>query len=284
MRSECVHDLLVSASECLRIAGIDTPTLDSAVLLSHATGLSRTQLTAHPEAIPTRSQHDLFLRSVEARAKRTPLAYIIGHWGFYGLEFEVGPAVLIPRPDTETLVETAIGLLEGKPCTAADIGVGSGAIAVALAVSLPEARVYGTDASEDALEIAARNAERHGVGHKVRLSRGDLFDSLEVADLDAVVSNPPYIPSGDIPHLQPEVALYEPRGALDGGPDGLDYYRRIVPDARGHLRPGGSLLVEVGAGQSPEVLGLFREHGYTEVRSVKDLAGIERVVQGRIQG
>jgi len=277
-----VHNLLSQASRCLQQAGIETPRLDAEVLLARATDSSRTALIAHPETVPAEEQAEQFQRWVELRTERMPLAYIIGSREFYGLEFEVGPAVLVPRPETEILVETAIGLLRDRPCTVADLGVGSGAIAVALAVSLPEAHVYGTDCSQEALEIAARNAEKHGVGPRIHLRHGDLLQPLEGLQFDAVVSNPPYIRSDEIPLLQPEIALYEPREALDGGPDGLDYYRRIVPGAGAYLRPGRWLLVELGIGQSPEVRRMFRENGYIDVRAVNDYAGIERVVLGHV--
>lgn len=280
MLSETVKDLLNKASERLLQSGIDTPRLDAEVLLARATASSRTELIAHPEAVPPAGQTAQFHGWVEKRSERVPLAYIIGSREFFGLELEVTPAVLVPRPDTETLVETAIGLLRGRPCVIADLGVGSGAIAVALAVSLPEAHVYGTDCSEEALEIARRNADRHGVGRRVHLRHGDLLGPLDGLDFDAILSNPPYVRSDEITHLQPEIALFEPRGALDGGPDGLDYYRRIVPDSRDFLRPGGWLAVEIGIGQSAEVCNLFRENGYIEVHAVKDLAGIERVALG----
>ncbi len=277
-----VRELLNEASERLRESGVDTPRLDAEVLLARAADSSRTALIAHPEAVPTAEQTARFREWVELRAKRMPLAYIIGSREFYGLEFEVTPAVLIPRPETEILVEATVDLLKGRPSVIADLGVGSGAIAVALAVALPDAHVYGADCSEPALEVARRNADRHGVGKRVHLRHGDLLEPLDGLDFDAVVSNPPYIRSEEIAGLQPEVALYEPRGALDGGPDGLDYYRRIVPDARAFLRSDGWLLVEIGAGQSSDVCALFRENGYTDVRAVKDLAAIDRVVLGRL--
>lgn len=282
MRSPCIHDLLSEASSRLLNAGVETPLLDAEVLLSRAADLSRTQLVAHPEAVPTLPQSDRFCQWIDLRAARMPLAYIIGSREFFGLEFEVSPAVLVPRAETEILVERTIELLHDKPCTIADLGVGSGAIAVSLAVSLREAHIYGTDCSGEALEIAHRNAEKHGVGQRVHLRHGDLLEPLDGPDFDAVVSNPPYVPSAEIPNLQPEVALHEPHGALDGGPDGLDYYRRIVPGARLYLRQGGWLLVEIGAGQSAEVCAMFCEAGYIDVRAVPDLAGIERVVMGRM--
>lgn len=277
-----IHDLLDKASQKLAQSGIDTPRLEAEVLLAHATQSSRTALIAHPEAAPAEEQTARFLEWIELRARRMPLAYIIGSRGFYGLDFEVTPAVLIPRPETEVLVETTIRLLGDEPCVIADLGVGSGAIAVSLAVSLPDAHLYCTDTSREALDIARRNADKHGVGERIHLREGNLLEPLDGLSFDAIVSNPPYIRSGEIDLLQPEIALYEPRGALDGGRDGLDLFRRIVPESPGYLKLEGLLLVEVGMKQSAEVCALFRENGYLDVQVMNDYAGIERVVVGRL--
>jgi len=280
--SPAVRDLLREAVERLSSAGVDSPTLDAELMLARAVDTSRTVLLTHPEAVPDDGPLAQFAEFVRLRAKRMPLAYILGRKEFHGIDFEVAPAVLIPRPETEILVDAALEVLrETSGPTLADLGVGSGAIAVSLAVCLPDAHVFGTESSSAALELAGRNVERHGVGDRVELRLGDLFDPLRGLSFHAIVSNPPYIPTAEIPTLQPEIARYEPRGALDGGPDGLDYYRRIVPDALAFLRPSGVLLVEVGAGQSPEVCSLFRGQGYTGVQAVRDYSGIERVVIGR---
>lgn len=277
-----VRDLLDQASKCLAESGVDTPRLNAEVLLAHATESSRTVLIAHPEVVPTEDQTALFRQWIELRAKRMPLAYIIGSRGFYGLEFEVKPGVLVPRPETETLVDTTIRLIGDEPCVIADLGVGSGAIAVSLAVTLPEAHLYCTDTSREALEIARRNAEKNGVGDRVHLREGNLLEPLDGLSFDAIVSNPPYIRSREIDLLQPEIALYEPRAALDGGRDGLDYFRRIVPESPGYLKLDGFLLVEVGMTQSEEVCALFRENGYLDVEVMNDYAGIERVIVGHV--
>jgi release factor glutamine methyltransferase len=282
VRNETIHDLLKKASRRLAESGVDTPRLNAEVLLAHATESSRSTLIAHPEVVPTEEQTALFREWIELRAKRMPLAYIYGSRGFYGLEFEVTPAVLIPRPETETLVETTIRLLGDKPCKIADLGVGSGAIAVSLAVWLPEAHLYCTDTSHEALEIARRNAEKNGVGDRIHLREGNLLEPLDDLSFDAIVSNPPYILSREIDLLQPEIALYEPRAALNGGPDGLDYFRRIVPESPGYLKLDGFLLVEVGMRQSGEVCALFQENGYLDVQVMNDYAGIERVIVGHV--
>ncbi|HTP66837.1 MAG TPA: peptide chain release factor N(5)-glutamine methyltransferase [Geobacteraceae bacterium] len=259
--------------------GVENARLESEWLLSAALGLDRVGLyvnfdrpLAEPELAACRGM-------VARRARREPLQYILGTQEFVGLEFEVNPAVLIPRHDTETLVEEAAkrGENAGKVL---DIGVGSGCIAVALARRLPGAAVFGVEPSAAALELAARNCAKHGVA--VNLFEGSLFEPFGDTRFDLIVSNPPYIPSGDIDGLQPEVRDYEPREALDGGADGLDFYRRIIPAAPDYLEKGGWLLFEVGIGQADEVVGLFKSAGcFTELSTARDPAGIERVVGGR---
>lgn len=276
-----VEQLLREAVEKLREAGADTPLLDAEVMLSRILACSRTQLLAHPETRPPREAVEWFAQSVSRRSQHEPLAYIVGEREFYGICFEVTPAVLIPRAETEILVETAITILRGvdHPIVA-DVGVGSGAVAVSIAKSVPEVVVYATESSEAALEVAERNANRAGVRDRVQLLKGDLLEPLAGCSFDLIVSNPPYVPSAEIDRLEPEIAKYEPRQALDGGPDGLDYYRRLAPDAPEYLKVGGVLAVEVGAGQSPAVEKLFQANGFQDVRSVRDYSGIERVVLG----
>lgn len=282
MGDSTVHDLLSDAVALLIKSGVDTPALDAELLLAETVGLSRTFVIAHPEYVPSGEHQVRFLELLNRRSERMPLAYILRRREFYGLEFEVGPGVLVPRPETERLVETAVAVLSGAQRAIADIGVGSGAIAVCLAVSLPNAQVYGTDTTQVSLDMARRNAERHRVADRVHLGLGDLFQPLKGLRFDAVVSNPPYIPSADIAGLQPEISLYEPKDALDGGRDGLDYYRRIIPSARTFLQPGGWLLVEVGSNQAKDVCEMFRESGYEELQVVNDYAGLERVVLGHM--
>jgi len=240
-------------------------------------------LIAHPEVVPTEDQIALFRQWIELRAKRVPLAYIYGSRGFYGLEFEVTPAVLIPRPETEVLVETTIRLLGDKPCVVADLGVGSGAIAVSLAVSLPEAQLYCTDTSREALDVARRNAQKHGVGDRIHLREGNLLEPLDDLSFHAIVSNPPYVRSGDVDTLPAEVRDFEPRAALDGGPDGLDSLRAIAQDGPEFLAPGGALLLEVGDGQAPGVEEMLRGR-LVRVETHRDYAGRARIVTGRKDG
>ncbi len=220
-----------------------------------------------------------FRAMVSRRAKREPLQYILGSQEFMGFEFDVSPAVLVPRHDTETLAKEAT-----MRCPHArrilDIGVGSGCVAVALGKVLPQAEVFGVDTSSEALEIAQGNAARNGA--VVKLLLGSLFEPLKGLTFDLIVSNPPYIPSGDIAVLQPEVRDFEPREALDGGIDGLDFYRSIIPTAPNYLNSSGWLLFEVGIDQAPQVLQLFENEGcYDSLFTARDAGGIERVVGGK---
>lgn len=215
---------------------------------------------------------------LESRASRYPLAYIIGEKEFFGLAFVVSSAVLVPRPETEILVEECLKRL-GDGSLIADVGTGSGAIAVAVAVNLPNAKVYATDSSEEALKVARANVEKHGVADRVCIVGGDLLEPLIETGLefDAIVSNPPYIPTGAIESLESEVRQ-EPIQALDGGTDGLDAYRRLFPQAALLAK---MVAVEIGIEQADPVTQIAREAGWAHVEVVRDLAGIERVVIAR---
>jgi release factor glutamine methyltransferase len=246
---------------------------------------SRLDIIAHPERFLTEAEQAEYSALVEKRASRYPLAYILGRKEFYGVELEVRPGVLVPRPETEILVEECLKRLKAddgnsKHHIVADIGVGSGAIAVAMAINLHYAEVYATETSPTALEVARLNIEKHKLSRKVRLLEGDLCKPLRHmgAVFDAIISNPPYIPTGEIENLQPEVKLYEPREALDGGADGLDVYRKLIPDARELLKEGAFLAVEIGIGQAEAVIMMSKSAGYRRWEVVPDLAGIERVV------
>lgn len=280
-QSPTARQLLQTVASRLRESGVDTPILDAEVMFAEASGKPRTYPIAHPEYQPPHEVIERFNDWIERRACREPLAYIIGKREFFGIDFEVTPDVLIPRQETEVLVETAVNVLSGICApVVADIGLGSGAIAVSIAKSVPDAVVYGTELSTSALEIARRNAERAGVDSQTHFLEGDLFEPLAGLRFDLIASNPPYIPSDEIDHLQPEVSKFEPRRALDGGPDGLDYYRLITKRAPEYLKPGGILAVEVGAGEAAMVEELFSVNGFSDVRSIFDYGGIERVVIG----
>jgi len=260
--------------------GVENARLESEWLLCAATGLDRVGLYVNYEKPLSDSELKSCREMVARRALREPLQYILGTQEFCGLDFEVNPAVLIPRHDTEVLVAEAL-----KKCGSAlkilDVGVGSGCIAVALARALPAATIWGVDSSPAALEVARRNAQRHGAA--VHLLPGSLFETLPDERFDLIVSNPPYIPTADIAALQPEVRDYEPHDALDGGPDGLDCYRALVPQSLGHLAPGGWLMVEVGIGQAAHVKEIFSQSGrFTELFIAPDPSGTGRVVGGKI--
>lgn len=272
-------ELLRHASNSLREAGVETPILDAELLLCKASGLTRTQLLTHPEYQPTEDIAKVFAEWVQRRTQREPLPYITGEREFYGVIFHVTPAVLIPRQETEFLVEAAIHALRMKRApNVIDIGLGSGAIAVTIALNIPEATIYGTDTSMPALEVATANAERLHVADRTIFRVGDLFEPFSDLTFDLVVSNPPYIPSSDIPTLQQEVKNFEPHSALDGGPDGLECYRRLIKQSTERLCPFGVLAVEVGIGEAQDVMRLCEENGFSGIRSIKDYSGIDRVV------
>jgi release factor glutamine methyltransferase len=258
---------------------VDNARLEAEWMLCAALSLDRVGLYVNFDKPLTDAELAGFRGMVARRAKREPLQYILGSQEFRGLDFRVAPGVLIPRHDTETLVEEAVR--RAKPAAAVlDIGVGSGCIAIALAKELPDADVMGVDASSAALELARDNADRNGV--RVTLFEGSLFEPFPGRRFDLIVSNPPYIPTADLETLQPEVREYEPRSALDGGPNGLLFYRLIVPAATEHLNPGGWLLFEVGIGQAGDVTAILAQHGFTEFFTARDPGGIERVVGGRL--
>jgi release factor glutamine methyltransferase len=259
--------------------GVDNARLESEWMLAAITGHDRVGLYVNFDQPLTDAELANYRSMVARRAKREPLQYILGTQEFYGVEFEVSPAVLIPRHDTEVLVMEALQLAP-QAKTVLDIGVGSGCIALALARSLPEADVCGVEKSPEALKLAQRNAENLGV--RVTLCEGSLFEPFLGQRFDLVVSNPPYIPTADLAGLQPEVRDYEPLGALDGGADGLDFYRAIIASAPQHLNPGGWLMVEVGIDQSMAVSELFAATGFTEIFIARDPQQIERVVGGKI--
>lgn len=259
--------------------GVENARLEAEWLLSAALGLDRVGLYVNFEKPLLPDELARIRGLVVRRAKREPLQYILGTQEFMGLEFRVDPAVLIPRHDTETLVQEAVNRA-GDAQRVLDIGAGSGCIAVTLAKLMPEAEVAAVDCSDTALNVARDNAARNGV--TVRFVSGSLFEPFGGKRFDLIASNPPYIPTADLAGLQPEVRDYEPKGALDGGADGLDFYRLLVPAAPEHLTPGGWLMVEVGIGQAKAVQEMFTVAKFCEIFTVRDPGGIERVVGGRV--
>lgn len=278
-----VREALGSAVDALRAAGVEDPRLDAELLLAEATGWSRAALVAEPGAEVPPAAGRSFGEMVRRRLRREPVAYILGRKGFRGIELAVDRRVLIPRPETELLVELA---REVEPDRVLDVGTGSGAIALAVADELPGCEVTATDTSTGALEVARSNAERLGLADRVRFLEGTL---PEGEDFDLVIANLPYVAERDWPSLQPEVTQWEPHEALLAGPDGLDAYRAFVPGCARHLhryseQMTGALAVEVGEGQALAVAELMTEAGFGEVEIRPDLAGIERVVVGRAGG
>lgn len=259
--------------------GVENPRLDAEVLLSHILGKDRLYLYVHFDQPLEGRELAAFREAVKKRAARLPIAYIIGVKEFMGLDFQVTPAVLIPRPDTEILVEKALKLLEGTDNpTILDIGTGSGAICISMLVNLPSAKAVTVDISSEAIEVAKGNAEKHEVTKRLIFCQGDLFKPVQGQVFTAILSNPPYIPEADIKGLTPEVRK-EPNLALDGGADGLDFYRRIILEGRNYLAPDGFIAMEVGIGQARQVAELAEQSGFFTVSDiVTDYGGIERVV------
>lgn len=270
------------ASEQLRQAGKENARFEAELLLRSALGEDRARFFTTLDAEVDADTLARFRQWLDLRVSGVPLQHIVGRQEFMGLEFRVTPAVLIPRPDTEIAVETVLEIIGHMEAPlVADIATGSGAIAVALAHHVPRVRVWATDISSQALAVAQENAQRHLVDERIVFLQGSWGVPLQALGVafDCIVSNPPYIASGEIESLAIEVQK-EPWLALDGGPDGLDCYRALVPQARELLRSGGSLVLEVGQGQAPAVSDLLAQHGFSPINTRRDLAGIERVVYG----
>jgi release factor glutamine methyltransferase len=260
---------------------IDSARLEAELLLAATLDLDRVGLYVNFERPLDAAELSAFRERVQRRARREPIQYILGETEFWSLNFNVGPEVLVPRADTEVLVEESLARIEGS-ARVLDVGTGSGAIAIALAHEKPEILVTALDCSEPALDVACNNAQRNGVADRVTCLLGDLA-SLPTGPFEMVISNPPYIPSGDWQTLMPEVRDYEPRLALDGGDDGLQAYRQLTVQAGQVLVPGGWLLVEVGLGQAADVSVLFKAAGLVEIGQRDDYAGIPRVVMGKVK-
>jgi release factor glutamine methyltransferase len=264
--------------------GIAQPRTDAEVLLAHVLKTERIQLYLHYDQPLQPRELTQYREAVRRRAAREPVQYITGRQEFWSLELEVTPAVLIPRPETEILVEKALALLDQRGAVAPwvlDLGTGSGAIAIALTHERPTLRVIATDVCMTALAVARRNAERHGVAERVQLAAMDLGSALSPAraSFDVIVSNPPYIASSELPGLAAEIRNFEPRNALEGGSQGLAVIHRIVDQAHVHLRPSGSLLVEIGQEQAaPLKEQLVTNRHYDGVEFFDDYAGIQRVL------
>jgi release factor glutamine methyltransferase len=275
---------LASTATRLTRAGVEPALREAEWLLLYILDTTRAVLYSRSDRELTDSQARLLSTAVSRRCARVPLQHILGDTEFYGLRFMVSPGVLIPRPETETLVENVVDEFKQRDHPSIlDVGTGSGAIAIAVAGSLPSATCVATDLSREALSVAASNVRLNGVSDRVRLVRADLLSAFRPGrPFDALVSNPPYIASGDIPGLQPEVRDHDPLLALDGGPDGYRFYRTLLPKATHMIRAGGLLALEIGDGQGDTVAAMVQDTGaFSDVRVLPDLSSHDRVVLAR---
>jgi len=278
------------SAEFLGKKSVESPRLQAELLLAHVLKLPRMKLYLNFERALTDAETNSFRELVKRRAQREPLQHIIGSTSFCGLEIAVNRSVLVPRPETELLAELGWQFLlestlqcvpareqpEGWTPTALDFGTGSGCIAIALAVKVPDARIVALDVSPEALEMAKQNAARHNVANRVDFLQSNDFQPQSLFDL--VVSNPPYIPSAEIETLEPEVRDYDPRGALDGGADGLDFYRRLAGEARGWLKPSGKIMLEFGEGQADSIRGIFETENWIVEAIREDYTHRQRIL------
>lgn len=270
----------------LHASGIDQERRTAGLLLCHITGVDRTHLLTKSEEQIGEQQFHAYLALVERRAAGEPLQYLTGHQEFYGLDFLVTPDVLIPRPETEFLIERVINLVECakyESPTIVDIGTGSGCIAVTLALHIPQARLIATDASPSALDVARTNAERHGVSNRIEFLEGDLLAPLGGRALDGAIdvlaSNPPYVDEEHPELIQREVSKWEPHQALFGGVDGMEFYRRLLAEGLNYLRSGGYLVVEIGYGQLDSISeAVAASSSWKLVDVTRDLQGIPRTL------
>lgn len=288
-KSWTLLELLNWTTRYFQQSGIENPRLNAEMLLAKVLAVERIMLYARFDQEPDTGRLVEFRELVKRRHERCPVQYLLGRCEFYSRDFEVTPAVLVPRPETELLVDKCLEVLPGDCAglTAADIGTGSGAIAVTLACERPGLRLCATDSSPDALRVAARNAGRNGVADRVLPAEGDLCDALPDgfrAGLALLAGNPPYVPTGRIADLQPEVRDYEPRRALDGGPDGLTVIRRLLPQAAQAVAGGGWIVLEIGEDQADEVRAIIGGIGLLDASSMettRDGGGCERVLAVR---
>ena len=269
------------AKRRLAAAGVEGPVIDARLLVEAAAGASRAEIIADPHRALIPDQARVLEGYLARRERREPISHILGVKGFWKIMLRVTPDVLTPRPDTETLLDVVLPDIPAeRRISVLDLGVGSGAILLAILAERPHAVGLGVDVSEEALAVARENAANLGLAARVALLRGDWTSGLAADSFDLVVSNPPYVATGDLAALAPEVRDHEPRLALDGGADGMAAYRALAPQILRVLRPGGVFAVEIGAGQRSAVEDLFRQAGAERLRTTPDLAGRDRVVAG----
>ena len=278
------NNLYLDVRQRLLEAGVENAQLEARELVCAASGKSREQYYRDMALYASDAMEEKLDQLVQRRIAGEPVAYIIGEWEFYGLTLTVNQDVLIPRMDTEVLAERAILLARaaGEGARVLDLCAGSGCVGLAVATNVPQCRVVLADLSEAALKICKQNIRRCDLNARVTCVQADALQPPDGAlwDFDVIACNPPYIPTGDLAGLDPSVRDFEPRSALDGGPDGLDFYRAVASQWGPALRLGGSLMFEVGIGQAPDVENLMTEHGFTDIQSSQDTQGIWRVVEG----
>ena len=265
--------------------GLDNPRLEAEVLLAYLLAMDRMGLYLNYDRPLKEEERTAYREMIQRRTAQEPLAYIVGTKEFWSLRFAVSPECLIPRPETEHLVEEAVRIGKGlkPPLRVLEIGQGCGAVAIALATELGEAEIVATDISAGACSLAQANAERHGVGGRIKFVLGDLFPVGE-EPFGLICSNPPYIPTAEVLALASEVRDYEPLTALDGGEDGLRFFHRIAQGASAFLVAGGWLLLEMGQGQAPQVATILQEQGFQQIDLIPDLAGVKRVIKAQWLG
>ncbi len=275
-----VVDVLKKTETFFRTRGIPSPRLDAELIVGHHLGLERVALYLQFDRPLSEAELRPMRADVQRRADREPVAWILGTKGFWSLDLESHKDVLVPRPDSETLVTAALELVpEAGPCFIADIGCGTGAIGLAILSERPDAKLFATDMSDAALRCTKANVQALELNDRVAVLKGSLLDPIpETRPIDIVVSNPPYIPTDDIDGLSPEIAKHEPRLALDGGTDGLDIYRALIPQAAARART--AVLVEHGDGQHEAVAAMMHSAGLREISEHKDLTGTVRVMAG----
>ena len=279
------NDLYLDVRQKLRENGVEASTLEARELVCFGTGKSREELARDSRLYASPEREAQVRRLVERRMAGEPVAYLIGEWEFYGLPLDISQDVLIPRPDTEVLAEQAIAYIQSLgECRVLDLCAGSGCVGLAVASQAPQARVILGELNDSALKICRQNIRRNGLSGRCMPVQADAREKppRSLGEFQCIVSNPPYIPSGDIPGLDISVRDYEPHLALDGGADGLDFYRAISRDWKDALTPGGRLYFEVGIGQADPVLRLMRSQGFGDLQVIKDSGSIPRVVLGTL--
>jgi len=280
-----VLEVIQKSSEFLARKDVDSPRLQTELLLAHLLKLPRMKLYLNFERTLSATELDAVRESVKRRGQREPLQHIVGSTFFCGLEMTVNRNVLVPRPETELLAEAGwefLSTLSSQPPTALDFGTGSGCLAIALAVKNPAARIVALDASAEALTVAQQNAEQYGLGERIEFIHGNGLAALRPGDrFDLIISNPPYIPSAEIATLQAEVRDFDPRAALDGGADGLDFYRLLAAQSVARLRPGGKIMLEFGDGQAATIQKLFVATGWSVEAVRADYTHRDRILIAR---